>query len=299
MSLPATYTSFQLVSVQLIPRSSQKMPHLENVSWLAQHPVPPAIAAALSKAPSFTTLVLHDFGVDSLPSLLPLAGKIKRFHLSTERKAPNAKEIVKLCPDLPGLKRRSKMPWNQRNVATLEEQREVFFRHLPAVLRQASTNLQELCIDGVGIVEGEKPFPWLQKLFDAMTDDNRQYPTFPRLSGLWLRHCNAKNIAFAHFINSAAQSLRFLEIYTAEHAALQAPRAPLPLLQELCVQPRNALVSSTCRADASSHPAASSSKTTSLVSTWSTASRSTPLCRCSPRFFAEASSFDAYGCIPG
>ena len=213
------------------------MPQLENVSWLAQHPVPPAIAEALSKAPSFTTLVLHDFGVDSLPSLLPLASKIKRFHLSTERKALNVKEIVKLCPDLPGLKRRSKMPWNQRNVATLEEQREVFFRHLPTFLRQACVNIEELCIEGAGIVEGDQPFPWLQKLFDAMIDDNRQYPAFPQLSGLWLRNCDAKSLAFRHLIKKSAQSLRFLEIHTLEHGALQAPRRPLPLLQELCVKP--------------------------------------------------------------
>ena len=179
---------------------------------------------------------MHDFGVDSLPSLLPLASKMKRFHLSTERKALNVKEIVKLCPDQPGLKRRSKMPWNQRNVATLEEQREVFFRHLPTFLRQASTKVEELLLDGIGLVEDERPFPWLQKLFDAMTDDNRKYPAFPRLSGLWLRNCNAKNLAFAHLIRSSAQSLRFLEIHTLEHGALQAPRRPLPLLQELCVK---------------------------------------------------------------
>jgi hypothetical protein len=77
----------------------------------------------------------------------------------------------------------------------------------------------------------------LQRLFDAMIDDNRQYPSFPRLSGLWLYDCDADNIAFKHLLKSSAPSLRFLRIDSSGLATLPAPSRSLPSLQELCVKP--------------------------------------------------------------
>ncbi|GAA5988316.1 hypothetical protein JCM10908_002159 [Rhodotorula pacifica] len=211
-----------------------KMPKLEKIQWYAHHPIPPALAEALALAPSFDTLILPHHGVDSLPSILPLAGKITRFHLETEREAPGLEETIKLCPDLPGYKRRSAKPWNERNLATLDEQREAVFRHLPPFLRQASNNLEELSLDGMGLVAGETPFPWLQRVFDGMVDENRQFPKFPRLNALWLRKCTFKSLAFKHLLQNCADSLRVLELMTSEHGALQAPSRPLPLLKEFC-----------------------------------------------------------------
>lgn len=211
------------------------MPGLEILGWVGQHPIPPAIAQALNKVPNFTTVVLRRFGVDSLPSLHLLASKITKLEFETERQAPLVEEVLKLCPDMPGLQRRAKMAWNEHNVATLEEHRETFFRHLPALLSQASANLEELSIDGHGLLEDDKPFPWLQRLFDAMIDDNRQYPAFPRLGGLWLHDCDVDNIGFKHLLKSSAQSLRCLRIDSPGLATLPAPRRPLPSLQELYV----------------------------------------------------------------
>jgi hypothetical protein len=213
------------------------MPGLEILGWVGQHPIPPAIARALDKVPNFTTVVLRRFGVDSLPSLGLLASKITKLEFETERQAPLVEEVLELCPDMPGLQRRAKMAWNEHNVATLEEHRETFFRHLSALLSKASAHLEELSIDGHGLLQDDKPFPWLQRLFDAMIDDNRQYPSFPRLSGLWLYDCDADNIAFKHLLKSSAPSLRFLRIDSSGLATLPAPSRSLPSLQELCVKP--------------------------------------------------------------
>lgn len=75
-----------------------------------------------------------------------------------------------------------------------------------------------------------------------MIDDNRQYPAFPRLSGLWLHDCDVDNIGIRHLLTSSAQSLRFLRIDSPGLATLAGPSRALPALQELCVKPAGTYV---------------------------------------------------------
>ncbi|GAA5885796.1 hypothetical protein JCM3774_005208 [Rhodotorula dairenensis] len=224
--------SLSLSALETASAYIDKMPKLERVGWYAAHPVPPLIARALCNAPSLTSLTLYGYGVDSLPGLLPLAGQVTKFYLNTIREAPIDGDVIKLCPDVPGLKRRCALAWSTRNVARLAEQREAFFRHLAPFISQASKQLEELSLDGVGLIKNEMSFPWFQRLFDAMVDDDRQYPAFPRLTGLWLSSCDAKALAFTHLLKSCTETLRFLEIHSHEHGALQAPGRPLPSLRE-------------------------------------------------------------------
>ncbi|GAA5971542.1 hypothetical protein JCM8115_000807 [Rhodotorula mucilaginosa] len=201
-----------------------KMPGLEILGWVGQHPIPPAIAQALNNVPSFTTVVLRRFGVDSLPSLGLLASKITKLEFETERQAPLVEEVLELCPDMPGLQRRAKMAWNEHNVATLEEHRETFFRHLSALLSKASAHLEELSIDGHGLLQDDKPFPWLQRLFDAMIDDNRQIdspglatlaaPSRPLPSLQEFCYCMETNVSCVDIVNGITQNspLRILQL---------------------------------------------------------------------------------------
>ncbi|GAA5884611.1 hypothetical protein JCM3774_002024, partial [Rhodotorula dairenensis] len=80
------------------------------------------------------SLVLNRFGVETLAHILPLADQITKIQVSSERKAPAPQSALNLAPVLVGQFRRSHLSWDGRNVATLDEQRDAFFRDLGAVL---------------------------------------------------------------------------------------------------------------------------------------------------------------------
>ncbi|GAA5988095.1 hypothetical protein JCM10908_002061 [Rhodotorula pacifica] len=213
-----------------------QMTSLETIGWYATHSVPPLFVQTLSNIPSFTSLVFHEFGVESLPHILPLAGQITKLQVDTKRKAPCSKRVIGLAPITVGHPRRSRLPWDDRNIATIQEQRDAFFRGLPAFLLRARQHLQELCIEGRGLTEKTAPsaFPWLQHLFDAMMDDNRQYPIFPSLECLWLRRADVKALALKHLTKTCANHLRILEVASLDQTDLPARQQPLPKLKEFC-----------------------------------------------------------------
>ena len=210
------------------------MTNLETIGWYASHPVPPLFVQTLCKIPSFKSLVLHHFGVESLPHILPLAGQLTKISITTDREAPAPKSAIELAPVLVGASRRSHLPWNQRDIATVEEQREAFFRDLPPFLAHARKHVEELAIVGGGLCDGDKAYEWLESLFDAMVDDNRQYPRFPRLERLWLRHCNSKTLALKHLLRTTSGRLRTLEVAAQDTTELPPPPSALCSLKELC-----------------------------------------------------------------
>ncbi|TKA50900.1 hypothetical protein B0A53_05771 [Rhodotorula sp. CCFEE 5036] len=211
-----------------------QMTNLETIGWYASHPVPPLFVQTLCKIPSFKSLVLREFGVESLPHILPLADQLTKISINSERQAPAPKSARELAPVLVGASRRSRLPWDERNVATVEEQREALLRDLPPFLARACKHVEELAISGRGLCDKGEPYQWLEKLFDAMVDDNRQYPNFPRLERLWLRHCNSKTLALKHLLSTTGVHLRTLEVTAQDTAELPPPPSALRSLKELC-----------------------------------------------------------------
>lgn len=227
-------SSVKLTCSSFCPLRLQQMTNLETIGWYATHPVPPLFVQTLGKIPSFKSIIFERFGVESLPHILPLAGQLTKISIKAGREAPAPKSAIELAPVLVGATRRSHLPWNQRDVATIEEQREAFFRDLAPFLLRAREHIEELAIDGRGLSDKGEPYKWLEKLFDAMVNDNRQYPTFPRLERLWFRSCNSKTLALKHLLKTTAGRLRTLEVCTLDTAEIPPPPLPLRALKELC-----------------------------------------------------------------
>lgn len=209
------------------------MQHLETLGWYATFPLPPIIAKALAGLPDFTALLLNSFGVESLPHVLPLADKLTKFALDTERTAPSPKSIIGLCPITVAHPRRSGLPWGSGNIATRQEQREAFWRNLAPFLLRAKAKLEELLILGDGLCDDHDPQGWFQHLFDGMVSDDREYPVFAQLRCLWLRDCDVQSFAVKHLVKSCALRLQVLEYHSLQQINLRALPKPLKSLTHL------------------------------------------------------------------
>ncbi|BGP17065.1 hypothetical protein JCM10213_000297 [Rhodosporidiobolus nylandii] len=222
---------------------------VEHASTLA---FPPAFVSVLQGIPSFCKLYFATGGVESLPHILPLAKQVTHFEVECSIRPPLPASAVAHCPVTVAKQRRSRKPWNQSNLATVPEQTQALINGLSRFLAVAAHNLELLVIDGedIGDLGGASlPFnveslpgwtttpngggKWLQPLFDAMMDDNRQYPAFPKLQRLGLKLVEANCVAFRHLLRTSATTLTHLELTTVDIKELPPPRQSLEKLSML------------------------------------------------------------------
>lgn len=238
------------------------MTSLQRFHWFGYVPLAPLLVDTLKALPDFHALVFGRWGTESLPYVLPLAAKVDHLRIDAEILPPYPHEALALAPLTVGAERRSRLAWDHKNVATVHEQRDALVKGLSAFLLEAKDHLEYLNIQAADLsieatVPGTRVSPvffsnnerivtesgkWLQRLFDAMVDDNRQYPRFPMLNRLCITGGDIKCLAFKHLLQTTADHLTHLEIVGDDHKELPEPPRPFPKLEYLCVLLPRALV---------------------------------------------------------
>lgn len=223
------------------------MPHLTHYSHEQASPIPTVIASALVKSPTIEGLFLSNFAIESLPSLLPLAHKIRYLSLSGAILPIILPAMVPHAPISVGKMRRMKVSFTEgMNSPTLQEQREAFNEHVSAFLNKCCGHLVYLKIeqaDGGASDLSEKmgrmslkntgKKDWLQRLLKTMKEKSggKELPRFKLLRYLRLGPV-AFTPAFKHLIGSAP-ALRSVDVSSDDAKALVGPAKGLDHLKSL------------------------------------------------------------------
>ncbi|GAA5827759.1 hypothetical protein JCM3770_003551 [Rhodotorula araucariae] len=213
--------------------SAEVMTSLESMRWYSRVPVAPLIIETLETLPRFHRLKSTTFGVE------------------TNRNASYPLKSLELAPLTIAPGRRTGRGASGKNLPTIREQRDALVSGLSAFfLLKAKSHLEYLDIWGPGVTTsvpgGVGKWPllgsektvvvnsgnWLQRLFDAMVDDNRQYPVFPALKRLRIMDAEFKCIALKHLLKTSAEQLTHLELVSMDDKELPTPPRPLHKLEQ-------------------------------------------------------------------
>ncbi|BGP40933.1 hypothetical protein JCM10450v2_004937 [Rhodotorula kratochvilovae] len=229
----------------------RRMTSLEAVGWYSKVPIAPLLVETLKTLPHFHRLEFSASGTESLPYILPLAGKIDHLEVDTELVKPYPLKSLELAPLTVAAARRTRRGAGDKSMPTVQEQRDALVKGLSAFLLRAKEHLEYLDIVGAGVTTSTevpgvtRTWPllgddevvvvdsgnWLQRLFDAMVDDNRQYPIFPALKRLRIRNAEFKCIALKHLLKTSADQLTHFELVGMNDKELPAPPRPLAKLK--------------------------------------------------------------------
>lgn len=208
------------------------MPKLIAVSYDMPAPIPSSYVAALQGLPEFHTLSIGFAGVESLPSILPLASRLQGFDLEGARHGIILPSLAQLCPITVAPQRRSRLAASYDNLATVEEHNSAWNDGLAKVLLAAKDSLVWLALKPELEFQEDRRVPpagkYLRRLFNEMKrlSGVSNNPTFPRLERIALG-APTSNSLYRHILDTSPR------IHTIDTLETEPLGAPPRLLKEL------------------------------------------------------------------
>jgi len=210
------------------------MTKLVTVNYDIPTSMPVIWVDALKKLPRFHTLVMELGGVESLPTVLPLAPRLKGLCIKAYRHAVPFPSLIQLCPITVAPQRRSRLPPNNENVATVDEHISAWDQGVAKLLIAAKDNLVWLTLSPAlaandPMTTNEEQYP--SRLFVEMKrfSNTGSVPKFPRLERLGL-NASTHEPLIQHFL---ATSLNLTTMDTSGPDLLKAPPRKLTTLRNL------------------------------------------------------------------